>query len=159
MDYIDKLIKSINEWEIEEFDKIYYNFRENKIDSQLLDIARLCEILSNRNPDWMLPHQFLKIEKMIVMLVDKHGYDLGFEVLLKQLNLMFQKHPVHAKEILKMFIPEFQDKDKVIKFADEFSKIDNNLQTKVKEVYYEAKKRSIHVEIIDVILNRLECIE
>lgn len=159
MDYIDKLIKSINEWEIEEFDKIYYNFRENKIDGQLLDIARLCEILSNRDPDWMLPHQFLKIERMIVMLVEKHGYELGFEVLLKQLNLMFQKHPEHAKEILKMFIQEFQDEDKVIKFVDEFSKIDNNLQTKVKEVYYEAKKRSIHFEIIEVILNRLENIE
>lgn len=156
MNYIDELIRSIADSDVYSFDEIFDSLRKDDIETELSDIARLCEILTNRTPEWMFPHQFVKIEKMIVMLVEKHGYEIGSDILLEQLNTMFQKQPEHAIEIINLFVPQFKNEDKMNEFVTAYNKVDDNLKIKIKEVYYETKKINIRVEIINQILNKID---
>ncbi len=155
MDYIDKLKISIKEWDIENFDKIYDSYIDNDINCKLSDITRLSEILSNRDPKWIQPHQFMKIEEMIILTTEKFMNDEGFYVLLASLELMFDKQEQHAEEILKMLLFEFENKAYFGAFLKSFMKLPIELQNKIKNVYKKTKELDNYSELAVIVLNNI----
>lgn len=137
MYYVDELKEALETIDFERFDDVYFNYRDGNIETNIADIPPLCNILTYKDPEWeMEPHQEQKMYKMILLTACEHGYSNSLYTVLVELNDMLEKQESDAEWILKILSIEFEEKEENMNaFLDAFSKLDVELQCKIRKMY------------------------
>lgn len=115
---INCVYQSLEDLDFEGFDDIFLQVESDYATFNKKDIIPLCKIIAipymSKPYEYMEPHQYLKVEKMILFTLKNNKLEEGFDELSKGLEEIIKTNYFEASQLIKLTMNSFSKEDNII---------------------------------------------
>lgn len=110
---INLVYRTLEEVDFEGFDDLFSLVERRKAVFALNDIVLLCEILAEQL-EYMEPHQFAKIQEMILFTAEAYDQEKSFMEMAKGLVKSIDKNPFESSQLIRMTMNSFCEESLIV---------------------------------------------